>query len=56
MHICHLVLFFLCLSGPVWAQNTAPAPFSPDETQHGFFQFDTIPAVPEDMTEREKRE
>ena len=52
MHICNLVflLFFLCLSDPVRAQDAPPAPFSPDEIQHGFFQFDTIPAVPEDMS------
>ena len=51
MHICNLVflLFFLCLSGPVRAQDAPPAPFNPDEIQHGFSQFDTIPAVPEDM-------
>ena len=41
--------FFLCLSGPVLAQETPPAPFHPDETQHGFSQFDTIPTIPEEM-------
>ena len=49
MLVCHLILFFLCLSSPVWAQDTSPAPFSPDEMQHGFSQFDTIPTAPEDM-------
>lgn len=44
-----LVLFFPCVSGPVLAQGTPPAPFSPDETQHGFSQFETIPQSPEDM-------
>ena len=41
--------FFLCLSGSALAQGTPPAPFSPDETQHGFSQFDTIPPIPEEM-------
>ena len=50
MRVCSLILFFLCFSGPVRAQDAPPAPFSPDEIQHGFFQFDTIPAVPEDMS------
>ena len=51
MRICHLVfiLFFLCFPGPGWAEDTPPAPFSPDEVQHGFFQFDTMPMAPEDM-------
>lgn len=44
-----LVFFFLCLSGPVLAEGTPPAPFHPDETQHGFSQFDTIPTIPEEM-------
>ncbi len=49
--ICRLVflLFFLCLAGPARAQDAPPAPFGPDEIQHGFSQFDTIPAAPEDM-------
>ena len=42
-----LVLFFLCLSGQVLAQET-PAPFGPNESQHGFSQFDTIPPNPEE--------
>ena len=50
MRVCSLILFFLCFSGPVRAQDAPPAPFSPDEIQHGFFQFDTIPVVPEDMS------
>lgn len=51
MHICNLVflLFFLCCSSPGRAQDGVPAPFSPDELQHGFFQFDTMPTAPEDV-------
>lgn len=50
MRICHLVfiLFFLCFPGPGLAENAPPAPFSPDEHQHGFSQFDTMPMAPED--------
>ena len=44
-----IVLFFLCLVGPVRAQDAPPVPFTPDEIQHGFSQFDTIPEAPEDM-------
>ncbi len=46
-----VTLFFHILAAgmPVRAEDTPPAPFSPDETQHGFSQFDTIPEVPEDM-------
>ena len=44
-----LILFFLSLPGPGWAQDSPPAPFSPDELQHGFSQFDTMPTAPEDM-------
>lgn len=42
------VLFFLCLSGSAWAQDTRPAPFSHDEIQHGFSQFETMPPIPEE--------
>ena len=49
MHGRHFIFFFLCLSGPVWAQEAPPAPFSPDERQHGFSQFDTMPTSPEDV-------
>ena len=49
MHIGHLILFFLCLAGVVRAQDGPPAPFTPDDKQHGFSQFDTIPVAPEDM-------
>ncbi len=51
MRTFHLVfiLFFLCFSGPGWAQDTVPAPFSPDDLQHGFSQFDTMPTAPEDV-------
>ena len=50
MHICHfiLLLFFVGLSGPVWGQDTPAAPFGPDDMQHGFSQFDTIPTAPEE--------
>ncbi len=43
-------LFLLCLAGQGAAQQPAtdPAPFSPDETRHGFFQFETLPSVPGD--------
>ncbi len=47
-------LFLLCLAGQGAAQRPSPspvpspAPFSPDETRHGFSQFDTIPPAPED--------
>ena len=47
MYVFSLILFCLCLASPVWAQR--PAPFSPDERQHGFAQFDTVPENPEDM-------
>ena len=51
MRICHLVfiLFFLCFPGPGRAEDGPPAPFRPDELRHGFSQFDTMPAAPEDM-------
>ena len=51
MHICFLLfmLFFLCLPGHGRAQDGVPTPFSPDELQHGFFQFDTMPTAPEDV-------
>ncbi len=48
-HFLYVALCFLCLSGPVPAQDTPPAPFSPNETQHGFAQFDTIPLSPEEI-------
>ncbi len=44
-----LILFFVCLSGPGRAEDGPPAPFRPDELRHGFSQFDTMPAAPEDM-------
>lgn len=42
-------------AGPGKAQAPAapmpsPAPFDPDETQHGFSQFDTVPANPSDAS------
>ena len=48
--LCSLILFFLCLPGPGLARDGAPAPFSPDELQHGFSQFDTMPTAPGDKT------
>lgn len=41
------VLFFLGLSSQVLAQGT-PAPFGPNESQHGFSQFETLPPNPEE--------
>ena len=41
------VLFFLGLSSQVLAQET-PAPFGPNESQHGFSQFETLPPNPEE--------
>ena len=41
------LLFFLGLSSQVLAQET-PAPFGPNESQHGFSQFETLPPNPEE--------
>ncbi len=51
MPICLLgfMLFFLGLPGHGWAQDGVPTPFTPDDLQHGFFQFDTMPTAPEDV-------
>ena len=49
MHIGLIILFFLLFAGVVRAEDAPTAPFGPGETQHGFSQFDTIPAAPEDM-------
>ncbi len=38
----------LCLAGQDPGQGPTPAPFSPDETQHGFSQIETMPLVPEE--------
>jgi len=48
MHVSYLIFCFLCLAGQGWAQDAPPPPFSPDDMQHGFSQFDTIPSVPEE--------
>ncbi len=43
-------MFFMGLAGQGMAQHPSPspAPFSPDETRHGFSQFETLPLAPED--------
>ncbi len=48
MHVCYLIFCFLFLAGQGWPQDAPPPPFSPDDMQHGFSQFDTIPSVPEE--------
>ena len=36
------------------AQEPAPAPFDPAETQHGYADFDTIPTIPSDQAPPDK--
>jgi len=46
--LCFLYLVGVGFAGQGVARHSPPAPFSPDETQHGFFQFETLPPIPED--------
>ncbi len=43
-----LYLVGLGFAGQGATGHSPSAPFSPDETQHGFFQFETLPPIPED--------
>ncbi len=48
--LCFPSLAGLCLAGQDAGQDHSPTPFSPDETQHGFSQTETMPLAPEDTT------